>query len=237
MSQISNLEPLIFCYDDKNEGGFGGSISSMGMSDAVNQVAFNSLVRQKKYQDYISASGYVQYEPIKDLIIKFRASRNLYFDGTRSFVPTYKVGDYNVNTRAQLDETRSKSTEDLLELTANYNITLAEKHSLSALLGISQEEKKYEDISASAAKFENNSMDLLVHGQENFAVGGTKNRSGLRSLFARLNYNYDLRYIIMASMRYDGSTRFAETTNGVSSLLYQLHGTLLTSHSGKNKKS
>ena len=47
-------------------------------------------------------------------------------------------------------------------------------------------------------------------GQENFAVGGTKNRSGLRSLFARLNYNYDLRYIIMASMRYDGSTRFAE---------------------------
>ena len=210
LSQISNLEPLIFCYDDKNEGGFGGSISSMGMSDAVNQVAFNSLVRQKKYQDYISASGYVQYEPIKDLIIKFRASRNLYFDGTRSFVPTYKVGDYNVNTRAQLDETRSKSTEDLLELTANYNITLAEKHSLSALLGISQEEKKYEDISASAAKFENNSMDLLVHGQENFAVGGTKNRSGLRSLFARLNYNYDLRYIIMASMRYDGSTRFAE---------------------------
>ena len=210
LSQISNLEPLIFCRDENNEGGFGGSISSMGMSDAANQVAFNSLIRQKSYQDYISASGYVQYEPIKDLIVKFRASRNLYFDGARTFVPTYKVGDYNVNTRAQLDESRAKTTSDLLEATVNYNLTLAEKHSVSALFGLSQEEKKYENISASAAKFENNNMDLLVHGQENFSVGGTKTRSGLRSMFARLNYNYDLRYMIMASMRYDGSTRFAE---------------------------
>lgn len=210
LSQISNLEPLIFCRDENNEGGFGGPISSMGMSDAVNQVAFNHLIRNKTYQDYISASGYVQYEPIKDLIVKFRASRNLYFGGTRTFVPTYKVGDYNINPRADLEESRSRTTEDLLELTANYNITIAEKHSLSALLGISQEENKYEDLEASAARFENNDMDLMIHGQENFAVGGTMTRSGLRSLFARLNYNYDLRYMIMASMRYDGSTRFAE---------------------------
>lgn len=210
LSQISNIEPLIFCYDDRNEGGFGGSVSSMGMSDAVNQVAFNQLIRTKEYQDYISASGYVQYEPIENLVIKFRASRNLYFDGYRSFAPTYKVGDYNVNTLAQLKEKRNKTTEDLLELTANYNITIAKKHNFSALLGISQEEHKYEDIEASASKFENNNMDLLVHGQENFSVGGIKRRSGLRSLFARLNYNYDLRYMIMASMRYDGSTRFAQ---------------------------
>lgn len=210
LSQISNIEPLIFCYDENSEGGYGGPISSMGMSDAVNQVAFNNLIRQKSYQDYISASGYLQYEPIKNLIIKFRASRNLYFDGSRSFSPTYKVGDYNINTRAELNETRSKQIEDLLELTANYNITIAKKHSIAALLGLSQEENKFDDISASASRFENNNMDLLGHGQENFAVGGTKTRSGLRSMFARLNYNYDMRYIIMASMRYDGSTRFAK---------------------------
>ena len=41
---------------------------------------------------------------------------------------------------------RSQTTNDLLELTANYDKTIAEKHNLSLLLGLSQEENKYEDV-------------------------------------------------------------------------------------------
>ena len=115
-----------------------------------------------------------------------------------------------INTRASLYEQRTQTTNDLLELTANYDTTIEEDHNLSVLLGISQEENKYEDVDATGYKFENNDMSLMGHAQEDFQAGGTKTRSGLRSLFGRVNYNWKMRYMLMASFRYDGSSRFAE---------------------------
>lgn len=208
--QVTNMEPLAFLYDENNDGGYGGAISGMGMSDAGNQVAFNKLIDNTASNDYIAASGYLQYEPVKDLIVKFSASRNMYFGKSRLFRPTYEIGSAKRNTMATLSESRTQTTNDLLELTANYDKTFAEKHNLSLLLGLSQEENKYEDLSAYGADFENNSMSLMGHAKSNYSVGGTKTRSALRSLFGRVNYNYQMRYMLMASFRYDGSSRFAK---------------------------
>ena len=96
-----------------------------------------------------------------------------------------------------------------MELTGNYSKSFADAHNLQLLAGISQEERKYNYISASGSKFENNDMSLLGQAQEDFGIGGSKTRSGLRSAFGRINYNYKLRYMAMASFRYDGSSRFA----------------------------
>lgn len=210
MYQTTNIEPLVSVYDLNNEGGYGGAVAGMGMTDAANPVAFNNLIRTKEATDYITASAYLQYEPIKDLIIKFQAGRNLSFYHYKSFTPTYYVGANSVNTIAKLNEKRSKTTEDLLELTANYNKSFGEKHSIQALLGISQEENRYDDQTGSTARFENNDMPYLEHGQDNYAVDGGYNRYALRSAFGRLSYNYDYRYMAMISARYDGSSRFGE---------------------------
>lgn len=210
MYQTTNIEPLVPVYDAGNDGGYGGAIAGMGMTDAANPVAFNNLIRTKEATDYITASAYLQYEPIEDLVIKFQAGRNMSFYHYKSFTPTYYVGANNVNTIASLYETRSKTTEDLLELTANYGKTFGEKHSLQALLGISQEENRFDDQVGSTSRFENNDMPYLEHGQDNYAVDGGYNRYALRSAFGRVSYNYDYRYMAMISARYDGSSRFGE---------------------------
>lgn len=210
MYQTTNIEPLVSVYDPENDGGYGGAVPGMGMSDAANPVAFNNLIKTKNANDYISASAYIQYEPIHDLVIKFQAGRNMNFYHYKRFTPTYYVGATQVNKIASLYEERSKRIEDLLELTANYNKTFGEKHSLQALLGISQEENRYDDQTGSAYQFENNDMQYLEHGQTNFAVGGGYNRYALRSAFGRVSYNYDYRYMAMVSARYDGSSRFGE---------------------------
>lgn len=210
MFQTTNIEPLVHVYDENNEGGFGGAIPGMDMSDAANPVAFNELIRRKSANDYLSVSGYLQYEPIKNLFLKFRASRNIYWSSYRSFTPTYEVGILKVNKQASLYEERSKTMNDLLEFTANYDFSLNDAHHFQVLAGVSQEEKRFEDLSASGKKFENNDMDLMGQAQTDFSVGGSKTRSGLRSVFGRLNYNYKYRYMLMASFRYDGSSRFAD---------------------------
>ena len=209
MYQVTNIEPLVSVYDSNNEGGYGGAIEGMGMSDAANVVGYNDLVENTSTSNYISASGYLQFEPIKDLVFKFQASRNMYFDSDRYFRPTYKLGVMKINTRASLSESRDMTQNDLLELTGNWTKSFADAHNIQLLAGISQEEKRYNEINASGKKFENNDMSLLGQAQEDFTVGGSKTRSGLRSLFGRLNYNYKLRYMLTASLRYDGSSRFA----------------------------
>ena len=209
MYQVTNIEPLVFVYDPDNEGGYGGAVEGMGMSDAANVVGYNDLVDNTTTSNYISASGYVQFEPIKDLVFKFQASRNMYFDSDRYFKPTFKLGVMKINTRATLSESRDMTQNDLFELTGNWTKSFADAHNIQLLAGISQEQKTYNEISASGKKFENNDMSLLGQAQEDFTVGGSKTRSGLRSVFGRLNYNYKLRYMLTASLRYDGSSRFA----------------------------
>lgn len=209
MFQVMNIEPLVFVYDEHNNGGFGGAVPGMDMSDAANPVAFSKLVRQSNSSDYLSASGYIQFEPIRNLVLKFNASRSIYWGKSRTFVPTYEVGILKLNTQASLGENRSKNIQDLYELTANWEKTFKESHHVQALLGASQEEHKYESIYASGKKFENNDMDLLEHAQTDYSASGDYVRSGLRSLFGRLSYNYKYRYLLMASARYDGSSRFA----------------------------
>ena len=210
MYQVTNIEPIAFVYDENNEGGYGGAIPGMGMSDAANVVGFNNLVDYTSGNDYLSASGYLQYEPVENLVFKFQGSRNIYQGQTRTFTPTYVLGAMKTNPRASLDEQRSKTTNDLLEFTANWNKTIKEDHNIQALLGVSQEESKYSFIGAFGRTFENNQMGVLDQAQEDYTVSGRNTRSGLRSAFGRLNYNYQMRYMIMASLRYDGSTRFAE---------------------------
>lgn len=209
MFQTTNIEPLVSVYNPDNEGGYGGAIAGMGMSDAGNPVAFNNLIDTKIKNNNIAASAYVQYNPIKDITIKFQGGMNMDYYHYKSFVPTYYIGALKVNTLASLYEERSKTVETLLELTANYNKTFSEKHNFSALLGISQEENKYDNQTGSGNKFENNDLPWLSHAQAGYAVKGGYNRYGLRSAFGRVTYNYDYRYMIMVSARYDGSSRFA----------------------------
>lgn len=209
MYQVTNIEPLAFVYDESNDGGYGGAIPGMGMSDAGNVVGFNKLVEYTSGNDYIAASGYLQYEPITDLIFKVQASRNMYNSKTRQFTPTYRLGAMKTNNRASLTEERAKTVNDLLEFTANWTKSF-KGNNFQVLFGLSQEENQYEVITASGKTFENNDMRQLGQAQEDYAVGGSKTRSGLRSVFGRINYNYQLRYMLTASFRYDGSSRFAE---------------------------
>ena len=208
MFQTTNIQPLIHVYNPDNEGGYGGAIAGLGMTDAANPVAFNNLIDTRNSNDNFAASGYIQYNPMDELTFRFRAGRTQNYWHYKSFVPTYYVGANSVNTISRLNEHRGKTTEDILELTGNFSQTFGDRHHFEALLGISQEEMRYDDQLGAVSNFENNDMRYLTHGQTDAAVDGGFNRNALRSAFGRINYNYDYRYMLMFSSRYDGSSRF-----------------------------
>ncbi len=58
-----------------------------------------------------------------------------------------------------------------------------------------------------------------------YAIGGSSNEWALLSYMARVNYSYEDRYMLTATVRRDGSSRFGKKNiAGVLSLLYLPHG-------------
>lgn len=121
----------------------------------------------------------------------------------------------------------SRWNDRIFEWTANYNKILAD-HSINAVVGYS-----YQDFNGQG--FSANNSNFAVDGLEEHSLGtGTflpEGRAGMGSwkspwvklaaFFGRVNYSYKNRYLLSASLRHEGSSKFAEanrwgTFSGVS---------------------
>jgi hypothetical protein len=105
--------------------------------------------------------------------------------------------------------------EKLLELTAEYTRSFG-IHSFSALLGYSYLDKTYERM-----WMDNKDFPTDIYGYNNIGLGlgltngvanmfSEKNMSKLIGFFGRINYNYGEKYLLQASLRRDGSSKFGE---------------------------
>ena len=101
--------------------------------------------------------------------------------------------------------------KDLMEWTANYSAEF-NKHKINALIGYSWEEENYEETHVQTRGFV---TDLL--GANNLAAGQNLNpgdaesqkwQSRLISLYARANYSFNEKYMLTATVRRDGSSKF-----------------------------
>jgi len=89
------------------------------------------------------------------------------------------------------------------------------KHGISALVLFLQQERPQNEFGASRSGYEFSFFDVLDQGPSNNAgsitetINGKKDRFALRSGAARINYDYDNKYLLQASLRRDESEQFA----------------------------
>ncbi|MEE2771946.1 MAG: TonB-dependent receptor [Bacteroidota bacterium] len=165
--------------------------------------------------------------------------RNLQFTGnfTYELFPTLKLqalytrkGNYGIfgyyETKNHVSTTKngiggyaSRSTNDYIgnygQLTANYEESFGD-HKFTALAGYNYEDNTYEGFSANNRNFPSDaySYNNLGIGQGlelgEAGMSSYKNSNTLIAFFGRINYNYDDRYLLMLSLRHEGSSRFGE---------------------------
>src|SRR5690606_18456871 len=94
----------------------------------------------------------------------------------------------------------------------NYNKTIANDHSISALLGFSYNSDKLDNATMSSQNGYGSSTITTL----NYALGVTGNttetKNVLLSYFGRLQYAYQDKYLLSVSARRDGSSRFGANT-------------------------
>ncbi|MFV8325312.1 SusC/RagA family TonB-linked outer membrane protein [Flavobacterium sp. ZS1P14] len=93
----------------------------------------------------------------------------------------------------------------------HYDKTFKEKHNISVMGGLNAEKWTAQGISASRVGFEDLGIyDIGVASTAVQGTGGYKDMNGRYSYIARLNYNYDEKYIAELTGRKDGNSRFAK---------------------------
>ncbi|MFD1144257.1 SusC/RagA family TonB-linked outer membrane protein [Larkinella insperata] len=146
---------------------------------------------------------YGEYQILKNLSL--RSTLNLDYSGTRdeNFIPSSIQGGAARPATASYADVSSWISENTL----NYDRVFG-AHNLSGLLGYSVQETRLFNLSAAANQGATDNIPTLNAAATATGASSSKSAWGLVSYYARLNYSYNDKYLLSATLRRDGSSRF-----------------------------
>ncbi|WP_437920338.1 SusC/RagA family TonB-linked outer membrane protein [Sphingobacterium sp. LRF_L2] len=160
----------------------------------------------------IQAHAKLGYEILPNLTYNIDLSlQNKQFNNAQ-YYSTFSMAARNQNgksIRAAVEDERK-----VMEMNLSYDKTFGMKHKLSALAGYSWEENNNNDgFQLTASDYYNDALGYYNSGMANVVdrLGfGNYYLSTLRmiSVYGRLNYSYNSKYILQATVRRDGSSAF-----------------------------
>ena len=144
--------------------------------------------------------------------LTFRSSVNLdNADATRKNYVPYQVAPIAAIRVPSGSLTGSKRLAFVNENTLSYIKTFNQKHNLSALAGTSYSTFKFDNWNIGAGTFTTNDITTLNAASGNTGTS-SETKNILVSIFGRLQYDYNGRYLVSASLRRDGSSKFGLNT-------------------------
>lgn len=199
--------PYTPVFDPNNLGGFGGTSSALDSgSDAENPVRVQTISNNTTKVAKILGSLYASYEFIEGLEYKFQYGFERTSSSTNIHRPSYNEG-INVRGAAQLDQTASVFGSDTYTSSLTYSTVFNDVHNID-LLAVAE---KFETTARNNRSQGTNSVsDLVTVIQGDGQITNQLFEYGLISYIGRANYNYDGKYLLSASIRRDGSSRFGK---------------------------
>ncbi|WP_303310836.1 TonB-dependent receptor [Hymenobacter sp. BT730] len=201
--------PSIPVYDPANKGGFGTG-SPILNTFATNPIGNQELLRRTQADNRLA--GNISTDVSLFDFLTYRL--NVALDGhTYSNRDAQKEGILRQNTAintSQLNEFLGYDVFLLAENTLNFNKTLGDHH-FNALVGYSEQSYRQHNIQAGTQGFTSQPQYYfeLSAGANKGIIGGATTENAKRSYFSQATYDFKNRYLVSASFRRDGSSRFA----------------------------
>lgn len=174
----------------------------------------------KSLGSYNSLFGEFQIPGVKGLSYRINLGLN-YRQSNGGQYTGEGVFSTNPTTISSASISNTLNTSWTVENLLIYDRTIAEKHNVNLLGLYSVQKEFYNRSTASARDIPNDAFQFYNMGRGNQQpIIDPQNQgysvSGLMSTMARLTYSYDDRYMLLASYRFDGSSRLAEGNKWVS---------------------
>jgi iron complex outermembrane receptor protein len=202
-----NLNPTIPVTNlDSSYTYIGGTNYENPVEIITNRTAENTRHRLLGY-------GKAELEIIKGL----KAVANLSYEYNsmqgRLYKPSYAVME-GLSDKGYAQRSLGDYTTKQLETYLTYETEINYNHKLNLLGGYSYLDNTYEGFGAERRGFD---TDLFLYNNlaagQDFRAGDVysyKGQAKLISFFSRANYSYKGKYMLTATLRYDGSSRFGE---------------------------
>ncbi len=185
--------------------------------DLNNPILENNAVQQNKITRQYSVNAGVEIDLYKGLTwrtagsyIWSQARSDYWDDGTTRSAHDYKTEEQDeIHPWGKRDNSEKYSYQ--ITNTLSYGNTFADKHTLNLLLG--QETLYSESMSLKNTYYgfpENNFGLNDVSMAKSYSRSSSIGKSSIVSVFARAMYNYDNRYLVTATVRGDGSSKFSK---------------------------
>jgi TonB-linked SusC/RagA family outer membrane protein len=142
--------------------------------------------------------------------LNFKSALNYFYNRTDD--NTYAARDHQLGPAYYTEGSMSVANARTLNFTyqnlLTYDKTIG-NHNVSVLLGTEYNSSNYYYTLQERRGYDNDELKALSAGRTVFQSMDNKNKSALISYFGRVNYNFKEKYLLSASLRTDGSSRFA----------------------------
>ena len=148
--------------------------------------------------------------PFKGFTFTSRLGYRINQSSSHSYTAPYYIGPRGSQDNYSISASANTGYYYQWENFANYNITIARKHNITAMAGMSYRETNSDNVSASSSgadiltSYESNFQYLnYVKGDASKTISNAPGKSASLAYFGRLIYSYDNRYSIQANFRAD----------------------------------
>lgn len=215
--QAFNMAPIMPVYDETNEDTYPTKYASPGdlgyTSNFYNPVATADYYNAKNDTYQTLANFYANFKILPNKL-DFRTSYGYDHSTVKGIViqEPYYVSAYQLLSTSSLQKTSTEYNKWVWDNVLTYKDKIG-LHNFGATLGFSIREERYSYLlgSVSDVPTESSTYWYISQGDESTATSsddGTRYRS--QSYFARLNYDYDGKYLLMFTMRADGTSKYQE---------------------------
>lgn len=198
----------------RNAQGYPYGISSFVGQEITNPLSYiQTRLGNYSWAHNIVGNVYAEVDPIQGLAIRSTIGTKIAFYGDESFTPLYYLNSSTISSLNNYNRDQNRIFNWNLENTASYTRSF-QKHNVNVLIG----QGAYIDGGTFASgvteyglpvtNFKDASLNYSVPAVQRIGYGGEGQQHHISSLFARLNYDYDEKYIVQGVIRRDGSSRF-----------------------------
>ncbi|WP_431245176.1 SusC/RagA family TonB-linked outer membrane protein [Flavobacterium sp. P21] len=199
------MAPYLPVYNANNLGGYQGPSTADGQ-DAENPVRVANLGYQYIKGLSIIGNIYAEVEIIKGLKFRSQVALDYFTNEDHTFIPSYSDGSAHKQAYSSTAETNSQGQTIVFDNSLTYKTTIAEKHHVEAVGVITKIENKFQNLVASSRYYISDEIDQLRLQDANLA--STSSETNNLGYVARINYDYDDKYLFAISGRRDASSRF-----------------------------
>ncbi len=197
----------------KNEDGIPYGISDYVTSEVLNPVAALSIQQGYGWSDKVVGNVFAEIEIIDGLKFRTSMGTDLAFWGSENFTPIHYLNAANRVDVTGYNRAQNRGLYWIWQNTLSYTKSFG-NHNLTVLAGTSAERNAGEGIAGNVLGLDvDNIEDVALRNSidpDNQSFNGFRYEGTLASYLSRINYNFDERYLLTATLRRDGSYKFGD---------------------------